>query len=235
MAQFSVKWTDFTVHKKHDVDRDKPYLWVFGIVIDANTIPEDGPEFVIRRRSDSDNLGGKFGKGDSTTVSSSLDISQKVTPVPLVNLATAGVVVVAWENAMTRDRVIADAYDAAADEIEAFVTERVQKLDLEPSAADMADLQADVEATVRDTIRAGWSVFQLVPDHVIGTKYALFNLDGPFEDCLDFRFVKGSTDYSLRADLAYTVDAGTTRPSGPPPGPNDVPVKYQEPKPTTLK
>ncbi len=33
MAKFCVIWTKFTVHKKHDIDRDAPYLWVFGILL----------------------------------------------------------------------------------------------------------------------------------------------------------------------------------------------------------
>jgi hypothetical protein len=242
MAKFTVKWTDFTVLKKHDVDRDKPYLWVFGIVIDANSIVSE--EYVIRRTSSSDNLGQKFKKGDSVPVSSSLDISCDVTP--LLDVAAAGVIVVAWENAMTKDSVIADAYDKAADEINDFVTDLVAEtlkavgqgqpldtIDFEPTEDQMRDLRADIEAEVRDTIKSGWSVFQMVPDHNIATKYRMVLLEEPFEECLDWRFIKKSTDYNLEGDLAYTVDAPP--PSGPPPGPNDIPVKYQEPKPTTTR
>lgn len=61
MATFKVNWTKFTVVKKHDIDRDKPYLWVFGIVVDAQAIA-DG-KYVIRKRCDSGNLGKKFKKG----------------------------------------------------------------------------------------------------------------------------------------------------------------------------
>lgn len=44
MANFCVTWSKFTMHKKHDINRDAPYhqdapyLWVFGIIVDANTL-----------------------------------------------------------------------------------------------------------------------------------------------------------------------------------------------------
>jgi len=160
MGTFSITWNRFTVHKKHDIDRDRPYLWVFGIVIDADTVVSR--RFVTRRRSDSQNLVtssiSKYGKGDSSDVPSALDLHIDVTP--LVGLLTAGVVVVAWENATTKDSVIEDAYDAAADAIDSFVSDLVDDrlADLldqlaagedphidPPSDAEIAQLTAAVE------------------------------------------------------------------------------------------
>ena len=240
-AKFTVKWTDFTVLKKHDVDRDKPYLWVFGIVVDATSIESGG--YVIRRPATSDNLGQKFKKGDSVAVPSGLDISRDVTP--LFGLASAGVVVVAWENAMTKDKVIADAYDTAADTINEFVTDLVvglledvaggkpiDEIEVELSPTQMTALQADVEAKIRATIRSGWSVFQLVHDHNIGQEYTVVTLDEPFEECLDYRFTKGSTVYDLEGDMAYGVPAPFT---GQEPDLGDIPVKDQQPKPRAIK
>jgi hypothetical protein len=245
-ATFRVTWTDFTVLKKHDVDRDKPYLWVFGIVVDATSI-ESG-EFVIRKPSTSGNLGQKFRKGDSVSVPSSLDISREITPI-LLGKAAAGVVVVAWENAMTRDSVIADAYDAAADAINDFVTDAVpaamedlfeaiaagkdvDELEFELSDAQIDALQDDIDAKVRATIKDGWSVFQAVPDHNIGVNLTTVALGDPFEQCLDYRFIKGSTDYNLEADMSYRFPVA---PTGPEPDLDDIPIKDQEQKPYTTK
>jgi hypothetical protein len=248
MAIFTVKWTNFTVLKKHDIDRDKPYLWVFGIVVDVNSI--SSRSYVIRKPSTSDNLGQKFKKGDSVSVPSNLDISREI--APLAGVATAGVVVVAWENAMTRDSVIANAYDTAADTINEFVHELVvqkvgeigpdnpiEEIDFEPSSDQIAELRADVDAKIRATIRAGWSVFQLVHDHNIGLAYTLVSLEEqpdevlkehPYEECLDYRFRKGATDYNLEADLFYGIPEV---PAGTLPDGSDLPIKHQGPKPTS--
>ena len=240
MTTFTVKWTNFTVLKKHDIDRDKPYLWVFGIVVDATSMTSG--RYVIRKPSTSDNLGQKFRKGDSVTVPGSLDVSREVKPI--LGKATAGVVVVAWENATTKDSVIADAYANAADTIDEFVAdlvkekfdelvaalaagESIDSLDLAPTDAEMADLRADVEAEVRRTVKKGSGLFQALPDHDIGTSQTLVSLDEPFEQCLDYRFVNGSTDYNLEGDLTYGDPA---TPTGTVPGRGDIPIKHQEPK-----
>jgi hypothetical protein len=245
-ATFKVTWTDFTVLKKHDVDRDKPYLWVFGIVVDATSI--ESKNYVIRRPCTSSNLGQKFKKGDSVSVPGSLDISREIKPI-LLGKATAGVVVVAWENAMTKDSVIADAYDAAADAINEFVKEAVpaaveelfaavaagkdvDKLEFELSDDQLSALQDDVDAKVRATIKDGWSVFQAVHDHNIGLNLTTVSLEDPFEQCLDYRFIEGSTDYNLEADMSYRFPLP---PSGQEPDLDDIPIKYQEPKPYMTK
>jgi hypothetical protein len=244
---FKVTWTEFTVLKKHDVDRDKPYLWVFGIVVDATSIASRN--YVIRKSSSSDNLGHKFKKGDSVSVPGSLDISRAVTPI--LGKAMAGVVVVAWENAMTRDSVIADAYNNAGDMINDFVDDLATKalkevtdaieagtpldeIELEVKILDeqMTCLRNDIEAEIRDTIREEAGFFgKVVHDHNIGSGQTVVTLEDPFETCIAYRFIKGGTDYSLEADLFYGVPA----PPGPVRDPSTLPPKHQEPKPTAIK
>jgi hypothetical protein len=209
MAKLSVTWNNFTVHRKHDVDRDRPYLWVFGIVIDAKTLVSK--DFVVRRPCESDNLGKRYGRGDSRPVPSELDLALDVHPI--IGFLAAGVVVVAWENAMTRNKVTAAAYDAAADAINAFVEDHLAGglVDRDgdgepdgPSETLLRDLSVKVADAVRRTIREGWSIFQLTPDHNIGTAQCLLTFDGPETRDLDFRFVKKTTDYQLEGELAYT-------------------------------
>ena len=226
MTSLTIKWNEFEVLKKHDIDKDKPYLWVFGIVIDGKSLTSH--DFVIRKPCTSDNLGGqKFKKGDTTAVPSDLDISREVSP--FLGLATAGVVVVAWENGTTRDSVIADAYDAAADTINDFVRDMLVELKFEPAPEDLIQLRADIEAEVRATIRAGSGVLGLLHDHNIGTEQTIVNLGEPFEQCLDYRFTDHGADYILKGDLSY----GVPTPPGPPINPGDIPVKNQSPKPTS--
>lgn len=213
MSNLCITWNKFTVHKKHDIDRDRPYLWVFGVLVDVNTLLSK--DYVIRRPCGHENLGQKFKKGESRAVPRTLDIVQDVTPIPVLG-AVAGVVVVAWENAMTRDKVIADAYDAAADAINKFIRDEaadaIQQLitqglhaEIEvPSAAELDTLEGELKDKVRSTIKDGWSVFQMVPDHNIGSANCVLTLDGPRTQPLDFRFTKKTTDYELEGELKYT-------------------------------
>ena len=244
---FKITWTDFTVLKKHDVDRDKPYLWVYGILVDAATIKSG--DFVIRKPSGSGNLGQKFKKGDSVAVPGSLDISRTVTP--LLGKATAGVVVVAWENALTKDSVIADAYAAAGDMINDFVAPLAEKalddvydalaagtppseikVELTILDAQLTRLRNDIEAEIRDTIREGSGFFgKAVHDHNIGFGQTVLTLEKPLDLDIAYRFTKGGTDYSLDADLFY----GELAAPGPVRDPGTLPPKHQEPKPTALK
>jgi hypothetical protein len=209
MAKLSVTWNNFTVHKKHDVDREHPYLWVFGIVIDAKTLVSK--DFIVRRPCESDNLGKKYGKGDSRPVPKALDMALDVSPI--VGFLAGGVVVVAWENAMTRNTATISTYEAAADAINEFIKEFVNDGLADgdgdgapdgPSETEIRDLSVRVADTVRRTIREGWTLFQLVPDDNIGSAQCLLTFDGPETRPLDFRFVKKTSDYQLEGELVYT-------------------------------
>jgi hypothetical protein len=202
MSQLSIKWNKFTVHKKHDIDRDAPYLWVFGVLVDADTLASR--QFVLRRPAAVGNLGQKkFKKGESVAVSPTLDIVKTVQPV--LGFLAAGVVVVAWENAMTSDKVTAEAYDAAADTINDFIVDRVESGNLTaPSDAEIDKLKDEIEDEVRRTIKEGWTIFQLLPDHFIGSADRIRMLSQSVTEALNFRFIKGSTDYQLQGELKFT-------------------------------
>lgn len=226
MSKLDITWSNFTVHKKHDIDRDKPYLWVYGLVIDANTLRSH--DYVVRRRSDSDNLGKKFKKGESSSVPSDLDVHQSI--APLFGAWAGGVVVVAWENAMTKDSVIADAYDAGADTLNEIIAKKLKSGDpfSSPTDADQAAWGAEVAAAVKQTIKAGWTVFQLIPDNNIGSASWFNTYDGSSSHSLDFRFVHNTTDYELKGTIAYDAEGKVQPPPPPPPPPGKV---LQSPKP----
>lgn len=202
MAQLSVTWSKFTVHKKHDIDRDAPYLWVFGILVDVNTIKSK--DYVITRPCVPGNLGQrKFKKGEHVAVAPSLDIVKTVNP--LFGFVSAGVVVVAWENAMTTDATTTKAYNAARDAINDFVADRVANLDLDaPTQAEIDKLSDQIQDDVRATIKENWSIFQLIHDHYIGSANCIPSIDGDLSLPIDFRFKTGSTDYELNGEFKYT-------------------------------
>jgi hypothetical protein len=210
VGQLAISWDRFTVHKKHDIDRDAPYLWVFGIRVDLDALADR--RFVITRPATHPNLGQeKFKKGESTPVPPRMDILlDDVTPI--AGHTVAGVVVVAWENATTSDKVIQKAYDAAADEIEEFVGRFVDDalaavagggaVSL-PSDSDIAALEDAIDARVRQTIKEGWTILQPIADHFIGSDHVVLDLTSSHSERLDLRFRKGSTDYELEGFLKY--------------------------------
>ena len=185
MAQLRVDWTGLTAHDTHDLDGDRPHLWVFGVLVDAATIAT--ARYVLRRRPRSD-----------------IGLDTPVTPMS--GLVAAGVVVVAWATAQACEATAAGAYDAAADALDELIAERVAAVDLAgPGGRAMRDLRLRVEQDVTDTVRAGWSAFALVPDHPLGTAQCLLTLDGPVDHALDLRVTPWSEHLRLRGTLRYSV------------------------------
>lgn len=187
MAQLTVDWTGLTAQDTHDPDRDRPHLWVFGILVDAATIGSG--RYVLRRRPPS-----------------GIDLDTPVTPVS--GLVAAGVVVVAWPPARTGDPTALFAYDAAADALDALVGERVAAADLVGlGAGAMRDLRLRVEQDVTDSLRDGWTAFALVPDRPLGSAQCLLTLDGPVDQALELRLTARSGHHRLRGTLRYSVGA----------------------------
>jgi len=185
MAQLTVDWTGLMAQDTRDPDRDRPHLWVFGILVDAATIGSG--RHVLRRRPPS-----------------GIDLDTPVTPIS--GLVAAGVVVVAWAPALASDATAARAYDAAADGLDALVGERVAAADLAGlGAGAIRDLRLWVEQDVTDNLRDGWAPFTLVPDRPLGTAQCLLTLDGPVDHALDLRLTPRSGHHRLRGTLSYSV------------------------------
>jgi hypothetical protein len=185
MAQLRVDWTGLTARHTHDLDGDRPHLWVFGVVVDAATIGSG--RYVLRRRPQS-----------------GVDLDAPVTPMS--GLVAAGVVVVAWATARAGGATAAGAYDSAADALDELVGARVATADLSgPGAGAMRDLCLRVEQDVSDSLRDGWTAFALVPDHPLGTAQCLVTLDGPVDQALDLRLTTRSGHHRLRGMLRYSV------------------------------
>ncbi len=213
MGKLTTFWTHFEVEKKHDIDRDAPYIWVFGIVVDvlrvANYKKDSGTaDFVITRKATWPNLGNdKFGKGDWVNVSPALNIDE-IMGLPI----TGGVAVVAWERALTSASTQKEAYDAAVSAINKFIGEKVDECwsdiagcvenGVALSPADQEALRARVEDAVRDVFK---SHVNLIHDHNIGSAQCVLSIDATKSQHrdLDFVFDNGGTRYVLKGDLRY--------------------------------
>jgi hypothetical protein len=211
MGKLTTFWTHFEVEKKHDIDRDAPYIWVFGIVVDVVRVAQfkdtGKADFVITRKATWPNLGNdKFGKGDWVNVSPDLNIIETMA-LPI----TGGVAVVAWEKALTSAATQKEAYDAAVDSINDFIGEKVDECwsDLAGcvqngvalSSADQEALRSRVEDAVRDVLK---SHVNLIHDHNIGSAQCVVSIQSdPVQRDLNFVFDTGGTRYVLKGDLQY--------------------------------
>ena len=211
MGKLTTFWTHFEVEKKHDIDRDAPYIWVFGIVVDVVRVAQfkdtGKADFVITRKATWPNLGNdKFGKGDWVNVSPDLNIIETMA-LPI----TGGVAVVAWEKALTSAATQKEAYDAAVDSINDFIGEKIDECwsDLAGcvqngvalSSADQEALRSRVEDAVRDVLK---SHVNLIHDHNIGSAQCVVSIQAdPVQRDLNFVFDTGGTRYVLKGDLHY--------------------------------
>jgi hypothetical protein len=212
MGQLTTIWTHFEVEKKHDIDRDAPYVWIFGIVVDVERVgayKDSGkPDFVITRKATWPNLGNdKFGKGDWVNVSPALNINE-TTALPL----TGGVAVVAWECALTSASTQKEAYDAAVNAINQFIAQKVDECwsdlagcienGVELSDADQEALRSRVENAVTDVFKRH---VNLIHDNNIGSAQCVVSLNSSerLHRDLNFVFDTGGTRYVLTGDLKY--------------------------------
>lgn len=219
MSRFMVDWGRFTVEKKHDIDRDAPYLWVFGIVVDlpriANTLNPPGTpppginvrivaDCVIDRPATWPNLGQeKFNKGDSVAVPGTLNVDTQVT-----GLQSAGIAVVAWERAASSQTTIQQGYDAAAREINGFIADKIQSAigsggSTDLTSAERAQMRTQIETAVRDVFKRR---VNLLHDHPIDTVDCILAIDArtPVNRPLSFVFDNGGTRYTLTGTMTYT-------------------------------
>jgi hypothetical protein len=212
MGKLTTFWTHFEVEKKHDIDKDAPYIWVFGIVVDVVRVADyknsGKADFVITRKATWPNLGNdKFGKGDWVNVSPALNIDE-LTALPI----TGGVAVVAWESALTSASTQKEAYDAAVSAINEFIGEKVDECwsdiagcvqnGVALSPADQEALRSRVENAVRDVFK---SHLNLVHDHNIGSAQCVVSIEAgkSVQRDLDFIFDNGGTRYVLKGELRY--------------------------------
>lgn len=217
MSEFCVDWSRFEVERKHDIDRDAPYLWVFGVVVDAERIRLAAtleqpdlppgvnlvivPSFVLTRPCLHPNLGQeKFNRGDSVSVPTTLNLRHSGP-----GLVGIGVGVVAWENALSSDNTIQQAYDAAVSEMNGFLTQQVQAGTISSAGTPQAQaaLRASMETAVRDVFRRRRN---LIHDHMIGQNQLMLNvLTSPStSQNLNWVFETGGTRYRLEGRLTYT-------------------------------
>lgn len=216
MGQITISLQNFTVNKKHDIDKDNPYLWIVGLNLDRDAALAavaiaagtrqnlDGTGVIITRNALVGNLGDKFKKGESRAVPEGIrTIRETVNPIG-TQPSTFTLLVTAMEHSTTSQKTQQEAYDAMVNQIEAFLIARMRALQFTaPSAAELDTLQDDVRKAVID-------VFKPNPfsDNYINSEQRDFTLGAtatsqPFT--MHFVSKHGGTDYTLTGTMAYTL------------------------------
>lgn len=216
MGQLTIDLQTFTVIKKHDIDRDNPYLWIVGIKLDrdaglvavalvAGTRQNlDDTGILITRDPCVGNLGDKFKKGESRTIPDSL--GRISVPINLMagNPATFSLLVTAMEHSTTSRATQQAAYNSMVDAIEAFIMTRMRNFNTTaPTPSELATLQADIRTRIINIFKPN-----PLSDNFIAAQQCDFSLgNNAFSRTVSLRFTseRGGTDYSISGTASYTV------------------------------
>lgn len=216
MGVMTITLDEFTVNKKHDIDRDNPYLWIIGINMDrdaglvavavsAGTRSNlDGTGMIITRDPHVGNLGEKFSKGERRQVPAGIRTIRE-TVIPIGNRpATFSLIVTAMEHSTTSRKTQEEAYNAAVQEVENFILARMRALQLEaPTDAELDTLQDNVRAAVVQVFKPN-----IFSDNFIATQQLDFTLGSTAQNQnFTLRFVskQGGTDYTLTGSMVFAV------------------------------
>jgi len=172
MGQFDITWTRFEVSHKHDIDRDAPYVWIFGILIDLARVvnykesrptgaanasrqvppPGNGPETQMAGQN-----GGPYFVITRPATWPNLGREKfakgdwaAVPPnldisEPTAGTFVVGVVVVMWEKALTSASTQQAAYAAAVLTIDNFIGTQVDKAIKKAAAGTGIDFSVSTE------------------------------------------------------------------------------------------
>jgi hypothetical protein len=173
MAQVDIRLNTFKVLEKNEWSKDEPYLWCFGLVIDANTI--GGQTYIIKRKPDQGNLGGDFSKGESRAIPDEVGrITSTVTPLTFGSLSVAlvGVLVLAWEEDRTPNSKVVQAYNDSATILTQHIADRIRTLNTGPlTQAEVNAIVSDLKSAITKRFKSAvhwYNPFSWDPDDFIG-------------------------------------------------------------------
>jgi hypothetical protein len=174
MALLTFDWSDPLADAADAPKRDLGSLWVFGVVIDAQTTRS---QRFLRR------VPAPGARSFETTVE------------PIGGLATAGLIAL-WSRWRGGCGHWVFHGDVAATALDALVAQRLP-------AANLRDLQLGVEQDIADTVRRGWTGLGPLADDHLAIAHRLVTLDGPVAEPIDLRLSRYGGDRMLHATLRY--------------------------------
>ena len=161
----TIQLSDFSIFLDDDIaGSDEPYLWVYFIVVDWDTIASGEYVQAIDPRGHGNITSEGMDGGDSIPIPESVGYYQKqLNAVPLLDLSLVGFLVMGWEEDETPNSNILEAYDSTRQILNDFINEQVEDLNFNgPDASAMAQLQDEIYQEVYEII--GDAVYLSDPD-----------------------------------------------------------------------
>ncbi|MBN2531253.1 MAG: hypothetical protein JXB88_00100 [Spirochaetales bacterium] len=203
---FSFALKEFTIKKREDWIRyDEPYLWVFGIHLDSNTL---GNNYVITI----DNPGHKnLGKSKLTsgkTIPIPPDVGRIIMEVkPIGSFALTGIIIFAWEEDHTENKKVIEAYHESAKLINEFIRTSVNKMEINDN--EKRDLKDKLKKKIKDIYKSAIKFY--IPtswdqDDFIGYESKIVFLDEMPENAeLEFHFKGDNAHYVVKGEYGCLV------------------------------
>ena len=134
---------------------DEPFLWVYGILIDSETLRNDN--YVIKSKNYSHGNIRELEKGESAEIKSDVGhMSLDITPIPIIAAAGLGIIVIAFdEDAGPSNHAMKEGYRAGAGKINEIIKELKSVKKLKELAAkidiNLVDLDINISKVLKES------------------------------------------------------------------------------------
>jgi len=210
MGKLLIDLNTFKVIKKTDVLKEEPYLWLFGLAIEAGAGSSNDPtRFIIKRPAAPGNLGGPYKKGESRTIADSVGRIDKDVQ-PIFGKLALGFIAMTWDHDNTPASAVQVAYGDAAKVLNDFIQARVSTLNTAPlTEAELVAIKRDIEAHIRERFKATVTLRQpgsLNQDDFVDLAFRFITPNPAVaqSENLDLRFVANSVEYQITGVFRYT-------------------------------
>ncbi len=211
---------------------DEPFLWVYGIQIDLQTLLND--EYIVKSKNYGHRNVASLNDGKSAKISEDVGhISFEVTHIPIIGAALLGIVTIALEeDSGPSNYAMKEGYRAGAKKINDFIRglkkikklqKLIKKISLTTTGINidkiLKELQSDVEKAIHIAAKNG--AIRLSLNHVISdTLYAVgAGIDeddkiGSFSEFITYKDIKRNKNgksftHSIRGDGAHYKISGS--------------------------
>lgn len=215
-AQYGgIKLETLIVLGENESSDDEPYIWVYGIVIDASTIGSRQYVITINSPGHENVTSDGMEEGDRVSIPSSTG-SIFNTFRPLIGKSGFGVLVMGWEEDNTPNSNVVEGYNEVGTILNNFIDERVQAFNFEePSDDDLNQIREDIKARITEIFKDAvhwYNPFSWDPDDPIGNSLMFTRIsEGEcISESVQFVLWEPGDDY----EGAYLVEGSLTT-SGP--------------------
>jgi len=210
---------------------DEPFLWVYGIQIDLQTLIDDN--YVVKSKNYGHRNVKSLNDGKSATISSDVGhIVFDVTPIPIITAAGLGIVVIALEeDAGPSNYAMKQGYRAGAKRINDVIKnlkkikklkKLAKKVNITMTGIDIEDilkeLQKDVERAISTAVNHGlirWSLDHIISDifYAVGATVDSDDKIGSFSEFVSYNDIKEDKNknfsHHIRGDGAHYAISGS--------------------------